>query len=190
MITKKFGTSSTDLCKAIAEDIKKLSPPLEQFLACRLIPLDKNPGLHPIVIGEILRRIAGKVIVSHIRKNLILSVGSLQVCAGHEAGCECIIHAMYKIYEEDESKAILLVDAPNAFNSVIRKTFLRNIGIKCPPLAKFARNCYNLPSRLFIIGGGDIRSTERKTQGNPTTMAIYASYNTAYSHDSRHHTSR
>ena len=142
LITKQFGTSSTDLCKAIAEVIKKLytthvSPSLEPFLACRLIPLDKNPGLHPISIREILCGIAGKVIVSHIRKDLVSSVGSLQVCARHEAGYELIIHSMHKIYEEDASEAILLVDASNAFNSVNRKTFLHNIGIICPPPAKF-----------------------------------------------------
>ena len=152
LITKQFGTSSTDLCKAIAEVIKKLctadnlSPSLEPFLACCLIPLDENPSLRPIGIGEILHRIAGKVIVSHIRKELISSVGSLQVCAGHEAGCEPIIHAMHKIFEEDESEIISLVDSFNAFNSVNRKTFLHNIGIICPPLAKFFRNCYNLLS--------------------------------------------
>ena len=47
-----------------------LSLLLEPFLAFRLIPLDKNPGLRPIGIGEILRWIAGKVVVSHIRKDL------------------------------------------------------------------------------------------------------------------------
>ena len=77
---------------------------------------------------ETLRRRAVEVIVSQIRKYLISSVCSLQVCAGHEAGCELIIHAMHKIYEE-ESEVILLVDASNAFNSVNRKTFLHNIGI-------------------------------------------------------------
>ena len=135
--------------------------------------MDKNPGLCPTDIGEIFRQIADKVIVFHIRKDLISSVGSLQVCAGHEAGCESTMHAMHKIYEEDELEAILLVDASNAFNSVNRKTFLHNIGIICPPLAKFVRNCYNLPSQLFIIGGGETQSTEGTTQGNPTAMAIY-----------------
>ena len=57
-----------------------------------------------------------KVIVSHIHKDLNLSVGSLQVCAGPEAGFQWVIHAMHKIYEEDESEAILLVDTSNAFN--------------------------------------------------------------------------
>ena len=136
--------------------------------------MDKNPGLRPISIGEILRRIACKVIVSHIRKDLISSVGSLQVCAGHEAGCESIIHAMHKIYEEDESEAILLVDAFNAFNSINSKTFLHNIEIVCRPLAKFVKKCHDLSSRLFIIGGGEIRSSEGTTQGDSTAMAIYA----------------
>ena len=89
LITKQFGTSFTDLCKNIAKVIKKLctadnlSPLLEPFLACHLIPLDKNPCIRTIGIGEILRWIAGKVIVSHIRKDLISLVGSLQVCTGH-----------------------------------------------------------------------------------------------------------
>ena len=180
LITKQFGNTSNQLCATIAEVIKKLcttdnlAQSLEAFLACRLIPLDKNPGLRPIGIGEILRRIVGKVIVSYIRKDLISSVGTLQVCAGHEAGCESIIHAMHEIYNDEESEAVLLVDASNAFNSVNRNIFLHNIEIICPPIAKYVRNCYNLPSRLFIIGGGEIRSTEGTTQGDPTAMAIYA----------------
>ena len=75
--------------------VKCQSSALEAYPACRLIPLDKNPGLRPIGIGEILRRIAGKVIVSAIQKDIVSSAGSLQVCAGHEAGCEAIIHAMH-----------------------------------------------------------------------------------------------
>ena len=180
LITKQFDNSSTDACTATAEVIKKLytaekfSPSLEAYLMCRLIPLDKNPGLHPIGIGEILHQIVGKVIVTHIRKDLISSVGSLQVCAGHEVGCKLIIHAMHKIYEDEESEAILLVDESRAFNSVNRKAFLHNIGIICPPIAKYVRNCYNLPSRLFIIGGREIQSTEGATKDYPIAMEIYA----------------
>ena len=77
---------------------------------------------------------------------------------------------MHKIYEEDESEAILLVDA---FNSVNRKTFLHNIGIICQPLAKLVRNCYNLRSRLFLIGGGKIHYTEGTPQVDPTPIAVY-----------------
>ena len=40
-------------------------------MACRLIPLDKNPGLRPIGIGEVLRRIIGKAVSITLRKDLL-----------------------------------------------------------------------------------------------------------------------
>ena len=51
LTSNQFGNSSNDLCKTFAEVIKKLfttedlSSSLEALLACRLIPLDKNPEL-------------------------------------------------------------------------------------------------------------------------------------------------
>ena len=75
------------------------------------------PRQRPIGVGEVLRRIAGKVIVSHLKEDVIQSVGSLQVCAGQDAGCESLIHAMRTIYEDQSAEAVLLVDASNAFNS-------------------------------------------------------------------------
>ena len=102
--SKQFGKSSIDLRKAFAEIIKKIcsiknqSSSLEAFLACRLIPLDKNPGFRPIGIGEVLRGIAAKEVVTHLRTEIVKSVGSLQVCAGQKAGFEPIIHAMHAIH--------------------------------------------------------------------------------------------
>ena len=139
-----------------------------------LIPLDKNPGLRPIGTGEILRRIANKVAVSHIREDIISVVGSLKVCAGQETGCESLVHAMHEIYEDQLSEAVLLVDASNAFNTINRNAFLHNITIKCPLLARYARNCYYANIRLFIIGRAEIQSMEGTTQGDPTAMVIYA----------------
>ena len=179
LTSKSFSKPSSDLCKAFAEVIKRLciednlSSSLEAFLACRLIPLDKKPGLRPIGVGEILRRIAGKVLVSVIREDVITSVGSLQVCAGHEAGCEAAVHAMHEIFEEENMEAVLLVDASNAFNSVNRNVFLHNVSIICPAIATYVQNCYSLPSRLFVIGGYEIKSSEGTTQGDPIAMAVY-----------------
>ena len=58
----QFGDSTTDLCNIFAEVIKKLCTvenlpsSLEAFMACRLIPLDKNAGLRPIGVGELQAR--------------------------------------------------------------------------------------------------------------------------------------
>ena len=99
---------------------------MEAFLACPLIPLDKKPSLRLIGIGEVLRRIAGKVVATHFRTEIATSVGSLQVCAGQEAGCESTIHAMHAICEDKTCEPVLLVDASNEFNS-INRVFLHNV---------------------------------------------------------------
>ena len=49
---------------------------LEAFLASRLIPLDKNPGLQPIGVHEVNRRIICKVVVHTLKEDIIRSVAS------------------------------------------------------------------------------------------------------------------
>ena len=76
LLSKNFGDAPNDLCKAIASVIKKLcteklrSNNIEALLASRLIPLDKHPGLRPIGVGEVLRRITGKVVDQFFGKTL------------------------------------------------------------------------------------------------------------------------
>ena len=76
ILGKQFGESSNDLCKAIALVARKMcieetnDSTLEALLAARLIPLDKNPGLRPIGVGEVLRRIIGKAVVTLLRDDI------------------------------------------------------------------------------------------------------------------------
>jgi ribonuclease HI len=86
-----------------------------------------NPGVRPIGIGEILRRLVGKLVVGHIRQDIIDAAGPLQTCAGLKAGIEASIHAMRRVYEEETTEGILLVDAENAFNNLNRQVALHNI---------------------------------------------------------------
>ena len=51
---------------------------LEAFLACRLIPLDKQPGVRPIGIGGILRRAIGKTVMKLLKRDVLKGTGSLQ----------------------------------------------------------------------------------------------------------------
>ena len=81
---------------------------------------------------------------------------------------------MHDLFEQENTEAILLVDAANAFNSINRNVFLHNVSVVCPEIAIYVKNCYSLPSRLFIIGGFEIKSAEGTTQGDPIAMALYA----------------
>ena len=154
LCSNNFGDTNLDLRKAIANFIKKIcteeisTTSFETFVACRLIPLDKNPRLRLIGVGKILRRITGKIIVSVVKKEVISSTGSLQVCAGQEAGSEAAIHAMEKIFKEESTEAVLLVDAANAFNSINRKVFLYNISILCPAISTFVTLLYNTSTTI------------------------------------------
>ena len=180
LTSNSFGQSSTNMCMALANVAKKLcvesdqTDSLEAFLASRLIPLDKTAGLKPIGVGEVIRRIIGKTVVHTLKEDIIRSIANLQACAGHESGCEAAIHAMSQIFNEEDSDAVLLIDASNAFNAVNCNLCLQNVSVICPEIAVFVRNCYSLPSRLFIIGGSELKSCEGKTQGHPATRAIYA----------------
>ena len=51
---------------------------------------------------------------------------------------------------------------------------LCNLKFICPVIAKYILNCYMCPTRLFIIGGGELLSKEGTTQGDPTSMGAYA----------------
>ena len=106
------------------------------------------------------------------KQDIIEATGSLQVCTGSKSGSEAAIHAMHNIFEADNTDAVLLIDASNAFNSLNRA--LHNVRVLCPTIATCAINTYREPERLFIIGGKELRSEEGTTQGDPLAMCLYA----------------
>ena len=90
-------------------------------------------------MGEELRRIIGKSVANVLKSDVKYSVGSLQVCA--DAGYKAAVHTIHRIFDQEESEAVLLVDASNAFNSVNRKVFLHNVKVICPSISTFVENC-------------------------------------------------
>ena len=174
-----FKSASTELCDTLAAVARRLSTcfvdpsGLSAFVACRLIALDKCPGVCPIGIGETVRRIIGKAIASTITEDIQEAAGPLQVCAGHISGCEAAVHAMRQVYESQQTEAVILVDASNAFNSLNRNAALHNIQQLCPSLSKSIINTYREDSQLFI-DGSTLYSQEGTTQGDPLAMAMYA----------------
>ena len=60
------------------------------FVACRLIALDKNPGIRPIGIEETVRHLIVNPVLPVIRDDIQAAAGPLQLCAGQLPGCEIL----------------------------------------------------------------------------------------------------
>ena len=141
---------------------------IEALLACRLIPLDKGDGsVRWIGVGEVIWRIIAKCVVQIAKPKIIQATGSMQVCAGQKSGSEAAIHAMSEIFHGEDTDAVFLIDASNAFNSLNRMTALHNILVTCPIIGLYAVNTYRNPARLFVVGGYELLSAEGTTQGDP-----------------------
>ena len=82
-----FKTVSVDLCESLASTARRLCSEyvdpngISALVACRLIALDKCPGVRPIGVGETARAI-GKAIATAIGNDIQEAAGPLQVCAG------------------------------------------------------------------------------------------------------------
>ena len=117
-----FKTASADLCESIASTARRLcseyiDPGLISALAaCRLIALDKCPGIRPVGVGETVRRVIEKAIATAISNDIQEAAGTLQDCGGHLSGCEAAVHAMHRVCQSSSTEAVILVDAYNAFN--------------------------------------------------------------------------
>lgn len=81
----------------------------ETLMAFRLIPLNKNPGVRPIGIEKVIRRIIGKEILKITGSDVQVADDPLKSCGGHESGADASIHATNEILEEDHVKGAFLV---------------------------------------------------------------------------------
>lgn len=140
---------------------------------CRLVALAKCPVVRPVGIEEVMRRIAAKAILSVTGTAVQKVTGALQVCSGQQGGCEAVIHAVRQVFSEPNTEAVLLVDAPNAFNQLNRQASLQNTSRLCPEIAPAIVNTYRSNAQLFV-DGETICSEEGTTQGDSVAMAMYA----------------
>ena len=71
-----FQVVSDDLCDALATVSRRLCTEfvdpasLTSFVSCHLIALDKNPGVRPIGVGETVRRLVAKVVLSVVHDDV------------------------------------------------------------------------------------------------------------------------
>ena len=104
-----FKSASTELCCSIAIFAHQLCTSyldpeiVVPLVACRLIALDKNPGVRPIGVGEVVRRIIAKAVLPIIRSDIQRAAGPLQFCASQTSGVEAAIHSMRKIFTDEDT---------------------------------------------------------------------------------------
>ena len=120
-----------------------------------------------------MRKIIGKAVMKVVKVDLQDAVGAIQLCAGQDAGCEAALHAVEQILLDEDTEALILVDASNAFNCLNRQVTLLNCRTVCPALSYILVNTYRNNSQLFV-DGHCILSKEGTTQGDPLAMAMYA----------------
>ena len=92
-----FQSTSDDLCHSLALLARRLctefvSPGLMALVACRLIALDKKPGVRPIGIGELPWRIIADCSVSHQRGHPggnWFPLALLRTDIRHRGSCAC-----------------------------------------------------------------------------------------------------
>ena len=82
--------------------------------------LNKNPGVRPIAVGEVYRRIIAKAILTRVSFDIAAAVVPHQLCVGNPSACEAATISVQSQYSSVETEAILLIDASNAFNAINR----------------------------------------------------------------------
>ena len=86
LTSRVYGETGNDVRRAFANSIKKMCTDeitdnsLEALMASRLVPLDKNPGLRPNGVGEVLRKIAGKIVMGIMREDVVNASSKAQMC--------------------------------------------------------------------------------------------------------------
>ena len=96
----RFGCASEEfrvVVASLADWLAKSSPlwaAYRALIACRLIALDKRPGVLPVGIGEMLRQPLAKFVTRAAGYQAKTACGNLQLCAGLKAGIEGATHAV------------------------------------------------------------------------------------------------
>ena len=139
---------------------------LALLLACCLIVLNTNPGVHPIGIGDVARHIIAKAILFILKSDIQDAVGSMQLCAGQIAEVEAAIHAMRELFEKDETEALLLVNASNAFHALTTLLIIRRLS----PLSAVLVNTHHASTKLYADGTTLLFPRRNYTRG-PTSHA-------------------
>ncbi|KAJ9467435.1 hypothetical protein DIPPA_14102 [Diplonema papillatum] len=152
------------------------------LFGARLVPLvKKSGGIRPIACGEILRRVAGKVLASDraikdLGANVLLRSG--QVGVSVKAGADAGVHAIRRVaalYRDRDvvDRGILQIDFANAFNTLRREAIICSVNRHAPQLLGYALAAYEKHSAL-VVGDRGISSQCGVQQGDPLGPLLFS----------------
>ncbi|MBK7013975.1 MAG: hypothetical protein IPH43_16230 [Xanthomonadales bacterium] len=125
--------------------------------------------VRPIAIGEIFRRLVHRIAMRLVGKEAEGLLSELQFGVSVTAGCEAVVYSVREymnIKRNNPDCVVLNVDIENAFNSISRSHFLKEVLARFPQLAPLAFFCYGNPS-LLIYGSRILSSVQGVHQGDP-----------------------
>lgn len=73
---------------------------IQGLMACRLVPLDKEPGVQPIGIGETLRCLLAKCIIAAAGGQATAAAGDDNLCIGLKAGIKAAVHVFQDVMQD------------------------------------------------------------------------------------------
>ena len=133
-------------------------------------------GVRPIAIGEVLRRLVGKLLCGSVREAARDQLWPLQVGVGVPSGSEAAVHAArhwLQSHSGHENRVLVKLDFRNAFNAVSRASVLREARARVPEVSSWADWCYGQSSRLRF-GKHVVASTSGVQQGDPLGPLLFA----------------
>ena len=151
---------------------------LKQYLAgASLMALPKpEGGVRPIAVGEVLRRLVAKCFCNVYEREATAYLWPKQIGVAAPLGAEVGSQTARQWCERNqdiEGKIMFVADFENAFNTVDRGKFLREVRHRMPGLARWAEWCYGGPSKLFFEGLV-INSEVGVQQGDPLGPLLFS----------------
>ena len=134
-----------------------------------LLASKKQKGGHrPIAVGEVLRRLVSKCLVTLSHRQGLRLLSPLQLGVGVKGGCEAIVHATNHLMTSlhDKDCWTLLLDFSNAFNSISRQAMFVEFRRHLPGLSAWMESCYS-GQPLLLLGKDIIHSCCGVQQGDP-----------------------
>ncbi len=135
----------------------------------------KGVGIRPIAVGNLLRRLVGKLVSSALADKAAAYLSPHQLGVGIRGGCEAIVHAVRQLVTGcGEEKHVMQVDLINAFNLGDRGTALQEVQQHLPEMLQWVLTSYGYDSVLLFGEEDIIISTRGFHQGDPVAGLLFA----------------